>query len=81
SGQQQTAGSDPWRLASTNLVGYQGKSVVLRFAGIRGSSYESDMSIDDIRLSIVAPLNAGVVEVQSPSGAICPGTTTPVVGV
>jgi len=80
-GQQQTAGSDAWNLASLNLVGYQGKSVVLRFSGVRGSSYTSDMSIDDIRLSIVAPLNAGVVEVQSPSGAICPGTVTPVLGV
>jgi hypothetical protein len=81
SGQQQTAGSDAWRLASLNLVGYQGKSIVLRFSGTRGSSYTSDMSIDDIRLSIVAPLNAGVVEVQSPSGALCPGTVTPVLGV
>jgi len=81
SGQQQTAGSDPWRLGTTNLVGYQGKSVVLRFSGARGSSFTSDMSIDDIRLSIVAPLNAGVVEIQSPSGALCPGTVTPIVGV
>jgi hypothetical protein len=81
SGQQQTAGSDAWNLASLNLVGYQGKSVVLRFSGVRGSSYTSDMSIDDIRLSIVAPLNAGVVEVQSPSGALCSGTVAPVLGV
>jgi hypothetical protein len=80
-GQQQTAGSDAWRLASLNLVGYQGKSIVLRFSGVRGNGYTSDMSIDDIRLSIVAPLNAGVVEVQSPTGALCPGTVTPVLGV
>ncbi|KAA3648987.1 MAG: T9SS C-terminal target domain-containing protein, partial [Bacteroidetes bacterium] len=80
-GQQQTAGTDPWVTVPLNLVGYQGKSVQLIFRGTRGSSFTSDMGVDDIRLSVVAPLNAGVLEVQSPQLPICPGTITPVVGV
>ncbi len=81
SGQQQVAGSDPFNLFAANLVGYQGTSVILRFRGISGTSFNSDMSIDDIRISQVAPLNAGVVELQSPTGALCPGSLTPVLGV
>jgi parallel beta-helix repeat protein len=81
SGQQQTAGSDPFNLFAANLVGYQGTSVILRFRGISGSSFNSDMSIDDIRISPVSNLNAGVIELQSPTGALCPGSLTPVLGV
>ena len=81
SGQQQVAGSDPFNLFAANLVGYQGTSVILRFRGISGSSFNSDMSIDDIRISPVSALNAGVVELQSPTGALCPGSLTPVLGV
>ena len=71
-GQQQTAGTDPWVIVPLNLVGYQGKSFAIDFRGTRGSSFTSDMGVDDVRLSIVAPLNAGVIEVQSPQLPICP---------
>lgn len=81
SGEQQTAGSDAWLQFDTTLSGYTGKVVTLKFVGIRGSSYFSDMAIDDIRLEPVLPINAGVVELQSPTGVLCAGLITPVVGV
>ena len=48
SGQQQTAGSDPWVTYSTFLSGYNNSSVRLKFVGVRGSGFESDMSLDEI---------------------------------
>jgi len=46
-GQQQTAGSDSFYLRTIPLTGYTG-IVTLKFLGVRGTSFTSDMSIDDI---------------------------------
>lgn len=78
-GQQQLNQPDPWLQFSTFLTGYQGKSITLIFVGIRGTSFASDMSIDDITIDPVLPLNAGVTDLVSPSGSLCPGNVTPVV--
>ena len=80
-GQQQVAGSDGFIRYSSFLNGYQGTSIQLVFVGLRGTGFQSDMSIDDITVDPVLPLNAGVIEVQSPSGNLCPGPVTPVLGV
>ena len=80
-GQQQANQSDGFIRFSTFLNGYQGKSVQLVFVGIRGTSFTSDMSIDDVTIDPVLPLNAGVIELQNPVGNICPGPVTPVIGV
>ncbi len=68
SGQQQTAGGDAWILANPSLAGYQGKSVQIRFSGLSGTSYTSDMSIDDVRLFIPSPADGGVTDILSPMG-------------
>ena len=80
-GQQQVAQPDGFIRYSSLLNGYQGTSVQLVFVGIRGTSFTSDMSIDDITIDPVLALNAGVVEVQHPVGNLCPGPLTPIVGV
>jgi hypothetical protein len=80
-GAQQAAQPDPFFRFSTFLNGYQGKSVQLVFVGTRGTSFTSDMSIDNVTIDPVLPLNAGVIEVQNPVGNLCPGLVTPVVGV
>lgn len=49
-GQQQTAGSDPWLQATALLDPFAGQQVLIRFRGVRGSNFESDMSIDDINI-------------------------------
>ncbi|MFT6946824.1 MAG: hypothetical protein ACJARP_001243, partial [Vicingaceae bacterium] len=80
-GQQQANQPDGFIRYSTFLNGYQGKSVQLVFMGLRGGSFTSDMSIDDITIDPVLPLNAGVVEVQSPGGNLCPGPVNVAIGV
>lgn len=46
-GQQQTAGSDPWILRNSYLQGY-GDTIMIRFIAVDGTSYTSDISLDDI---------------------------------
>ncbi|MBI1315679.1 PKD domain-containing protein [bacterium] len=46
-GQVQTAGSQPWNLAVVPLTSYSGV-IKVRFKGIRGTSFEGDLAIDDI---------------------------------
>ena len=53
SGQQNTSEADPWETALIDLSAFAGKKdVVVRLRGITGSSYTSDMAIDNIRLSL-----------------------------
>ncbi len=80
-GQQQSAQGDAWLNFATNLSGYNGNSVRLKFVGIRGTSFTSDMAIDDVALNVLAPVNAGVIGLMSPSLPLCPGTVTPVAAV
>lgn len=80
-GQQQALQTDRWALASHLLTGYAGKSVTIKFRGWNVSCCSGDIAVDDIRIDPVLPLNVGVVEVQSPSGNLCPGPVTPVLGV
>ncbi|NVK28604.1 MAG: T9SS type A sorting domain-containing protein [Flavobacteriia bacterium] len=48
-GPQQTDETDPWDSLSLDLSFLNSDTVAVRFTGIRGSGFESDMAIDDIR--------------------------------
>lgn len=65
-GQQQTAGSDPW-VSWTDTLNVTSDTIQIRFVGVRGSSFTSDMSIDDLFLieapSCSPPANLGVTNV------------------
>jgi len=51
SGQQHSSSDEPWTLASLDLSAYGGKGdVSIRFRGVTGSSYTSDIAIDNLRL-------------------------------
>ena len=50
SGEQQTAGSDPWQQVKLNFAAYAGDSIVLRFRGIKGNERRGDLAIDEISL-------------------------------
>ncbi len=51
-GQQHEGVSDPWAPATVDLSDYAGMSdVQIRFRGVTGSSYRSDMAIDSISIS------------------------------
>ncbi|KAB2805440.1 right-handed parallel beta-helix repeat-containing protein [Phaeocystidibacter luteus] len=51
SGQQQTAGSDPWTMASVPLAAFVGDTIQIRFRGNKTTSFTSDMSIDDVSVA------------------------------
>ena len=69
SGQQQAAQVDPFTYAALDLSKYAGLcNVTIRFRGVTGASWQSDMAIDDVSLydcSVVA----GTATIST--GAIC----------
>jgi M6 family metalloprotease-like protein len=77
SGQQHNGNSDPWTLAEVDLSEWAGLSdVVVRFRGTTGSSFTSDMALDNIRLinessSTVTSNTLGVVSAHgNPSPSV-----------
>jgi len=55
SGQQQTVQTQPWRKKSVSLSAFSG-NIQIRFRGVTGSSFTSDMAIDDVRIFDVTPI-------------------------
>lgn len=47
-GQQQTGENDPWLERVVSLTAYTGQTIQVVFVGIKGTSFTSDMSVDDI---------------------------------
>jgi hypothetical protein len=54
-GQDQTANADPWKEELVDLTNYKTAFTMVRFNGIRGTSFTSDMAIDDIRIEEAPP--------------------------
>lgn len=58
SGQQQTSGADPWNQSTLDLSTYN-STVSIRFRAEKGSSFDGDISLDDVEVeetpSCVAP--------------------------
>ena len=50
SGQQQTSNAASWTTVSVPLTNYSG-NINIRFRGLRGSSYRSDMAVDNVSIS------------------------------
>lgn len=59
-----------WQTANVNLSGYSGTTVILRFKGITGSSYTSDMSIDNLVLTTGGGVSCPVTSVNSSTGDV-----------
>ena len=51
SGQQQTAGNAPWLNAAISLSGFV-SPITVRFAGVKGTSFTSDMALDEIAIAV-----------------------------
>lgn len=54
-----------WRVGSVNLASYTGQTIRLRFRGITGNGFRSDMAIDDIRLVPVVVLNNTFTQIEA----------------
>lgn len=65
-----------WLNREVNLSSYAGTIVQLRFRGITGGGYTSDIAIDDIE--IIEPIAADLIlnKIVSPSGESCNGSST-----
>ncbi|MCX7549862.1 M14 family zinc carboxypeptidase, partial [Xanthomarina sp. F2636L] len=68
-GQQQTNQGSPWLKQTINLSNYDGQVIKLRFSGTTGSTWSSDMAIDQIQIS--ADLASG----STPPIAACQNIT------
>jgi len=65
-GQQQLTQAEGFRDTSVLLTGYQGKSVSLRFIGVRGSSFTGDVSIDEVHLIDTVAVDLSLDSIISP---------------
>ncbi|HUU82787.1 MAG TPA: choice-of-anchor J domain-containing protein, partial [Phycisphaerae bacterium] len=76
---------DVWLEANVDLTAYVGSTVTIRFRGVTGSSYQSDMAIDDITVAVTSGctgdpdcadgLYCNGVETCDTNGVCQPGTT------
>lgn len=68
-GQQQTSGTG-WRDTSIDLSAYIGQTIQVRFNGIRGTSFDGDMAVDDINFyikKITARKDGGIYSISNPN--------------
>ena len=70
-GQQQASGTDPWGIKTISLAAYAGQVVRIRFKGIRGTSFTSDMAVDDISIFEPAPNDLVITEMLTPTVPNC----------
>ena len=68
-GEQQTSVASPWEEATIDLSAYAGNVITVRFRGITGGGYESDISIDDVAIYEVYTNDVGVTAFTGPSAA------------
>ncbi|GGK16711.1 hypothetical protein GCM10007962_08750 [Yeosuana aromativorans] len=78
SGQVQTSNGQAYGNVSINLSAYVGQTVKIRFRGVIGSSYQSDMAIDDVALTATIA-SVPEINIKGNGTSIVDGDTTPTV--
>ncbi len=82
SGPQQSGNSDPWLVEQVSLSAFTGDTVNLRFRGVTGPGFESDIAIDDIRVGEAQVLTGACCDNEITGGCVeveesaCTGTDT-----
>lgn len=66
-GEQQTSNGAPWLDREVNLSQFQGQVIRVRFRGISGGSFRSDMAIDDFEIFDDATDDMAIMEILDPS--------------
>lgn len=61
-GQQHTSSSAPWSENTFDISSYKGSTIQIRFRAERGSSFRSDMGIDNLQLLELFPLPVELVK-------------------
>ena len=62
---------DVWLEANINLDAYANDSIHLRVTGVTGSSFTSDMAVDDFTFFDLLPNDAGIARIDSPGTPAC----------
>jgi hypothetical protein len=75
-GQQQVNQTDPWLQAVVDLSAYAGSPIQVRFRGITGTSFTSDMAIDDVFLGSLAGDPVMTVMPKTVSDTLLVGATS-----
>ena len=72
SGEQHSSKSDPWTKAFVNISSYKNSATKIRFRGITGDDFESDMSVDDVKVgeTYLGFPDAGIAEITNPTGGV-----------
>ncbi|MCB9231600.1 MAG: PKD domain-containing protein [Bacteroidia bacterium] len=65
-----------WQKKSVGLAAYAGDTIILRIRGISGSSFESDMAVDDFKFYELPPVDLGVTAIDSLSSGCGLGMQT-----
>lgn len=65
-GEQQTSNAAPWLSREVNLSQFAGQVIRVRFRGISGGSFTSDMAIDDVEFYNDATDDMAIVEILDP---------------
>lgn len=64
---------DLWQSRTVNLDAYIGDTIFIRFRGETGTSFYSDMAIDDITIGSLFPEDAGITALIAPTNPITTG--------
>ncbi|ARV08180.1 hypothetical protein BTO05_00435 [Winogradskyella sp. PC-19] len=75
SGEDQTAHTDPWVLVDIDLAAYIGQIIKIRFNGITGSDFTSDISIDSVSMVTTFTPGPNINVYDSVSNNINDGST------
>jgi hypothetical protein len=65
-GEQQTSNGAPWLSREVNLAQFAGQVIRVRFRGITGGSFQSDMAIDDFEIYNDATDDVAIVGLYAP---------------
>ncbi len=74
-GQVQSTSGSAWNTVNIDLSAYIGQIVKLRFNGVTGNGYRSDMAIDDMSLTVSS--SGPEINIQGNATTIVDGDTTP----
>ncbi len=66
-----TDNQDLWQQTTVDLSAWNGSTVIVRLRGITGSSFGSDMAVDDIVIYDLIPNDAGIASFINPSFPTC----------
>ena len=80
-GQVQSAETDPWQKVTIPLSAFAGEIVQISWIGTRGSSFTSDMAIDDVYIFEPQPNDMSILSIDAPNNGGCDLTAAELVTV